>query len=349
MPTMTYRLLDASEASQAFARALIVTLIATYIGFLVSLSQVSADIFRTAVAAIIYAPLSIGWYVWTNIDRRAVAQAQWRLFAATCFDVTMVGLALGIAEGTGAPLLLLYLIYIWIILGNGLRFGRPHLDTATALSVLSLLVVAITSPHWSLNAGLTLILVGGMLMVHVFFRQLLLRNEALVATVDELNDDLRRARLDTNELGLAGREAFLEQVQESMSVMPEGSLIAGIVVLFDGAEAHRLSNPQSALSKAMAQRITSELRGSDLATFGEENELWMCMAPRRIEDATAVAERIRRAFDELAPMLEVRVGLAAYPPFPGDATAFFRLAARNARQEGRAASRGINFLRVVDE
>ena len=67
------------------------------------------------------------------------------------------------------------------------------------------------------------------------------------------------------------------------------------------------------------------------------------MAPRRIEDATAVAERIRRAFDELAPMLEVRVGLAAYPPFPGDAMAFFRLAARNARQEGRAASRGINF------
>ena len=102
--------------------------------------------------------------------------------------------------------------YIWIILGNGLRFGRPHLDTATSLSVLSLLVVAITSPHWSLNAGLTLILVGGLLMVHVFFRQLLLRNEALVATVEGLNDDLRRARLDTNELGLAGCEAFLEQV-----------------------------------------------------------------------------------------------------------------------------------------
>ena len=52
---------------------------------------------------------------------------------------------------------------------------------------------------------------------------------------------------------------------------------------------------------------------------------------------------------ELAPMLEVRIGLAAYPPFPGDATAFFGLAARHARQEGQAASRGINFLRVVDE
>ena len=45
-----------------------------------------------------------------------------------------------------------------------------------------------------------------------------------------------RAWIPTNS-GLAGREAFLEQVQESMSVMPEGSLIAGIVVLFDGAEA----------------------------------------------------------------------------------------------------------------
>ena len=349
MPRMTYKILDASETSQAFARALIVTFIATYIGILFRFSYLDAAQARVALAALLYAPLSIGWYVWTNFDRRPIGEAQWRIFAANCFDVTMVGLALGIAEGTGVPLLLLYLVYVWIILGNGLRFGRPHLDTAAALSVLSLLVVAITSPHGSLDAGLSLVLVGGLLMVHVFFRQLLRRNEALVATVEGLNDDLRRARLDTNELGLAGREAFLEQVQESMGVMPEGSLIAGIVVLFDGAEAHRLSNPQSALSKAMAQRITSELRGSDLATFGEENELWMCMTPRRIEDATAVAERVRRAFDELAPMLEVRVGLAAYPPFPGDASAFFRLAARNAHFEGRLAGRGVNFLRVVDE
>ena len=71
----------------------------------------------------------------------------------------------------------------------------------------SLLVVAITSPHWSLNAGLAAILVGGMLMVHVFFRQLLLRNGAGGDRRLKLNDDLRRA-LDTNELGLAGREAF---------------------------------------------------------------------------------------------------------------------------------------------
>ena len=54
------------------------------------------------------------------------------------------------------------------------------------------------------------------------------------------------------------------------------------------------------------------------------------MAPRRIEDAEAVAERIRKAFDELAPMLSVNVGIAL-PALPGDAAAFFRIAARNAR------------------
>ncbi len=349
MPRLTYRLLEDTEASQAFARALIVTLIASYIGILVSVTQVDADVFRIAVAAIIYAPLSIAWWIWTNFDRRTVAEAQWRIFAANCFDVTMVALTMAIADGAGAPLFLLYLVYYWIILGNGLRFGRPHLDAATALSVFSLSIAAIASPHWSLSVGLTLVLIGGLVMVQVFFRQLLLRTASMAETIANLNDELRRSRLDTNEIGFAGREAFIAEVQDTMSVMPEGSLIAGMAFVFDGPEAHRLSNPQSKLSKAMAQRITSELRGNDLATFGEENELWMCMAPRRIEDAEAVAERIRKAFDELAPMLTVNVGIAAYPPFPGDAAAFFRVAARNAHSAQRAAGRGINFLRVVDE
>ena len=349
MPSLTYDLLAPTEASQAFARAVIVTIIATHIGILVSLTQVSADVFRISLVAIIYAPLSIGWYFWTNLDPRSVSEAQWRIFAANCFDVTMVGLTIAIADGAGAPFFLLYLVYFWIILGNGLRFGRPHLDTATLLSALSLALAAITSPHWSLSAGVTLVLVGGLLMVHLFFRKLLLRAESMGDTIAGLNEELRRARLDTNEIGLAGREAFLNEVQENMSTIPEGALLAGIAFVFDGQDVHRLSNPQSALSKAMALRITSELRGNDLATFGEENELWMCMAPRRIEDAHAVAERVRKAFDELAPTLTVRIGLAAYPPFPGDAPAFFRMAARNARREDRSAGRGAHFLRVVDE
>ena len=73
----------------------------------------------------------------------------------------------------------------------------------------------------------------------------------------------------------------------------------------------------------------------------------MCMAPRRIEDAEAVAERIRKAFDELAPMLSVNVGIAR--PSPAMRPRFSALLRATRLSGNRAASRGINFLRVVDE
>ena len=126
-----------------------------------------ADVFRIAAAAIIYAPLSIAWWIWTNIDRRTVAEAQWRIFAANCFDVTMVALIMAIADGAGAPMFLLYLVYYWIILGNGLRFGRPHSMPRRRFR-FSAFRLPPSRPTLALGVGLTLVLIGGLVMVRCF-------------------------------------------------------------------------------------------------------------------------------------------------------------------------------------
>ena len=77
MPRRTLdRLLDASEASQAFTRIALImpTLIATYI-ILVRFIAMSADIFGSCHGHYIRAPVDRFEHVWTNIDRRAVTQA----------------------------------------------------------------------------------------------------------------------------------------------------------------------------------------------------------------------------------------------------------------------------------
>ena len=239
------------------------------------------------------------------------------------------------------------LIYIWIILGKPPRFGRPHTwirrprcrySVSRGGDHLAPLVAecgpdvdpggrpadgassfancCCTKRWWRPSMGSTTIFAG-------------------------------RAWIPTNS-GSPGARAFLEQVQESMSVMPEGSLIAGIVVLFGGADASLVESAKRRLQGDGATHHRVSCAAATLATFGERTDCG-CMAPRRIEDATAVAGVFaghstswRRCSGARRPG-----GLSAVSG-RCDA-AFFRLAARNTRQEGRAANRGSISLRVVDE
>ena len=152
---LTYQLLIFTEASQVFARALIVTPHRKLHRHLVSVTKVDADVFRIAAARnTIYAPLSIAWWIWTNIDGAPLLRAQWRILPPTVSDVTMVALTMAIADGAGARCS----CCTWCTTGSfsvtGCASGRPHLDAATALSVFSLSIAAIASRTLALGVGL---------------------------------------------------------------------------------------------------------------------------------------------------------------------------------------------------
>jgi two-component system sensor histidine kinase RpfC len=46
---------------------------------------------------------------------------------------------------------LLFPIYLWVIFGNGFRFGRRYLFGATALAIGGFGIVVATSPYWAAN------------------------------------------------------------------------------------------------------------------------------------------------------------------------------------------------------
>lgn len=345
MRSLFLKLYERTEAGQAFARAVIVSIAALYIAFFVLPSALAGEALRLALAGLIYAPLSILWYVYVSRRPQSFKAAQWRLYAAAAIDATLIGVTLGVVGEVGAGFLGLYLLYFWVILGNGLRFGIPHLDAAAVLCGLSLGLAALAAPGWPVDAGGTLTLALGLLVVHAFARLSLQRTEALAAQLDGLRAELRAALAERGDLGLAGRAAFLHQVGEAMARLPDGDLLAAIVCVFRGPEAYRVANPMSPLGQAVARRIQGELRTDDLAAFGAEDALWLCLRPQRFQDAVAVAERVTAAIAALAPGLEVKTGFAHYPAFAGDAERLFAQAGRNAYR----GARGAEHLRVVDD
>ena len=99
---------------------------------------------------------------------RGAGPSRWRRYFGICIDVTGISVSMLLAGESGAPLLALYL---WVILGNGFRYGVHYLAVATLASLLGFAAIAFYSDYWSahpfLSAShlLVLILIPGYVAV----------------------------------------------------------------------------------------------------------------------------------------------------------------------------------------
>ena len=98
-------------------------------------------------------------------------------------DYAAIGAVMHLQGETAAPL---YSVYLWVTIGNGLRFGSRYLYFATALSSLSFLVMMRITPYWTANPYLSWGLLTGAAAVPLYFASLL---KALTKAIE----DARRA------------------------------------------------------------------------------------------------------------------------------------------------------------
>lgn len=93
--------------------------------------------------------------------RRLIAMA---MDYATCsFLLTYTGEA-------GSPLLV---VYLWVTLGNGFRYGVAYLYAATAMAIAGFLMVLAYSPYWSLHMSIAVAFVLSMIAVPLYTASLL--------------------------------------------------------------------------------------------------------------------------------------------------------------------------------
>jgi len=98
-------------------------------------------------------------------------------------DYSAMGAIMCIQGEVASPL---YAVYLWVTIGNGMRYGHHYLRAATALATASFLGVILISPYWRGNPYLAWGLLLGLGAVPLYFDSLL---QALTQAVD----DARRA------------------------------------------------------------------------------------------------------------------------------------------------------------
>jgi two-component system, sensor histidine kinase RpfC len=98
-----------------------------------------------------------------------------RRSVTTAIDAGMISISMWLG---GEVTSILYIFYLWIALGNGLRYGRSYLYQASALSLAGFTVVIATSDYWWRQNILGFGLLLGLLIIPLFVSSLLKRLEA---------------------------------------------------------------------------------------------------------------------------------------------------------------------------
>jgi len=165
-----------SEHAQVFVRIAITTLFATYLGWEVSDGGGSRATYLTWWILFGEWLLSIGLLTAILASPRPSELRRWIGMLA---DYAAMGGVMHLQGETAAPL---YAVFLWVTIGNGMRYGPRYLVYAIVLAGLSFTAMIRATPYWLDNPYLSWGLLIGLIAVPLYFASLL---KALTAAIED--------------------------------------------------------------------------------------------------------------------------------------------------------------------
>jgi len=203
--------------------------------------------------------------LWLLFVRRYPGDYLWRRRVMSLFDIGTVSVALYLSGEWGA---IFYFLYLWIIVGNGMRFGSRTLMEVMVLGVIGYSFVLMNSEYWLDNMPTGGGLLLGLIILPSFYMVLIKRLHALN---DKLNLELEKTTYAATHDGmtnLLNREYFFQRVTERVyEAKRYGEHFAIVFIDLDGFKeindtyGHHYGDE---LLKTTAARIQQTVRKCDL-------------------------------------------------------------------------------------
>lgn len=169
-----------SEHAQVCVRIVITFLFCVYFSWLVGSGDDSPQLRATWMILLAELVLSVGLLAAIVVSPPPSHLRRWLGMLA---DYAAMGGVMYLQGEQAAPL---YAVYLWVTIGNGLRYGSRYLYAATVLAALSFGSMATMTSYWQQNLYLSWGLLLGLVAVPLYFANLL---KALTAAME----DARRA------------------------------------------------------------------------------------------------------------------------------------------------------------
>ena len=171
-----------SEHAQNLVRIAITALFAAYLGWEYRL-QVGVGTMPTTWL-ILLGELAVALGLLAAMLRQP-GISHGRRWIGMLVDYSAIGTIMCLQGEQASPL---YAVFLWVTIGNGMRYGNRYLRIATALATLSFLAVISLSPYWQANPYLSWGLLIGLAAVPLYFDSLLQALTRAVADAHRANE-----------------------------------------------------------------------------------------------------------------------------------------------------------------
>jgi diguanylate cyclase (GGDEF)-like protein len=320
------------EVSQSIARLVLSGLCFMTIILISWLSP--SDVTLPAALIGIYTVASVIW--WQVVSRRP-GLVMWRRYAVIVGDLGVTSIVLIQVGSVGAIFVVLYL---WVVIGNGMRYGRVWLHRATAFSLASFACVAVMSPFWRFNWAVSLGSFISLIALPALYSVQLKRHDALALQLDDLLAQNHYAATHDFLTDSGNRASFISALETEISRHNEGSTGAvGLTVLIIDLNGFKAINDEHGhgmgdhVLQVTAERFRSACRPADyFARLGGDE--FGAVLPG-LTEAADVAEAVRRfvdrasepiIFDGLVLSVSASAGVATCPVDATTAGDLIRLA-----------------------
>jgi len=272
-----------SEHGQAIVRLVLVSLVAVYFSTDLFSSSVGDDDRMQLAHLLVASSLLLSAAIFAHIVYRPDRSVARRI-VGMLHDVTAISASVYLGESAGA---VVAVIYLWITVGNGFRYGVRYLYGCAGFSIAGFLIVYASSDYWQANGTLSLNILLTMLVVPPYVGSLL---KSLHAAKDQLQ---RHASSDALTGLLSRREI------ESSAKALFSSDSKGHVLLFCDLDKFKQVNDVAGhaagdkLLVDVADIIRRSVRKDDLSGRIGGDEFCVLLRSCSLEKGREIAEEIR--------------------------------------------------------
>jgi len=171
-----------SEHEQALIRAVITALLFFYLYWSMARDgRLDPLEYRLLFVCALYHFCSLGLFLLITIDP---GKSPVRRFIGMVGDLCLTSYGISIAGDVSGPL---YVVLLWVIFGNGFRYGRKYLFASSAIGTISFGIAIYMNAYWRSRPVLAIGLQSGLIMLPLYISSLLKKLSAAGKRAEEAN------------------------------------------------------------------------------------------------------------------------------------------------------------------
>jgi two-component system sensor histidine kinase RpfC len=171
-----------SEHEQALIRAIITAVLFFYLSWSMSRDgAIDPSEYRLLWVCALYHLCSLVLFLLITVDP---AVSPTRRYIGMVGDLCLTSYGISIAGDVSGPL---YVVLLWVIFGNGFRYGRKYLFVSSAIGTISFGVAIYLNEYWRSRPTLAIGLQSGLVMLPLYISALLKKLTAAGKRAEEAN------------------------------------------------------------------------------------------------------------------------------------------------------------------